>query len=1044
EVDETFPIANDFTDITTVGGNVKEGYWNISNTGIDITVPMTDDVTLTGGTLQIAGDLVFGDGFFETFAVSQPIVSPTGPVSISIPDTEVEGLEGGTGFVDGLTIEFIAIVTDAAGNESVSNISTVTLEIDQVIPDAPDISDIIVKGTNEVDGVWNTGADSLLIALPFDTETDTTLAGGSIGIYMSIGNAPDENAYENVTGWDITGIEDTIRLGSTSITNLANFADSKTLYTRIVIEDRAGNDSTGATSIHEVLIDVGPPAAFECGPLTAIGGTSIAAAYNNTNTGITLEIPIADDSSLLSGSAIIKVALTDLDLLDFVAPSDVDTVTIDAINTTLVMTLDHATLSALAGFGSNFRMDVTAGLLDYAGNQELGSEVLQSLTIDLDGPQLPIINDTTTVGGNIVSGYWNASNSGIQFIVSTPVVADTSLLEGYFQVQGRIGLESFVDLGDSIDIVSANFTELSTIIDSSDIKALAGFSENLEIDLRVQMVDGRGNDTTGAIIDNWLLTDQIAPTLGAFLAEATTSDPFINAEDTLKAQWSGFNDATTGIAGYEYSIGHAIGDSDFLDWLSLDISLQDTLMVYSHGADYYQNVRAVDVAGNLSEILTNSRITADLEIPLSSIDVQPYYLIDDWVDINSFGGLYSDGLAGVDTLWMDLSRASDSLYWDGTDWVSDSTSLELPIVHDGLWSYSIASDTLSNHENYLIRLMAVDSAGNRQTEATLDSFQFIINSAPEIFTFASDTTTLEDSLFSYSYFATDPDFETSRGDSLFFTLGASAPAGMTIDSTGFMTWLPVDSAVGEHTYATYVTDLLGLQDSVISTLTVLNVNDAPEAVTLLLPTDSTQLMPADSLLLTFSWTTAFDIESNPLRYEITMLGSDYDTTIATTDTALTVDVSVMDYPVSIVEWFVVAFDLEDTSAVADTFHVTTSAALAELNTDSIAVDVRRFSEVDTLISLNNLGLTDLRWSLVDAPAWISFTTESGTVVFADSTEIALKIDPVGFTVGGYAGTFRLATNDPLQDTRTVGVSMTSYDTPTPVLACYKNPAYPAV
>ncbi len=791
-----------------------------------------------------------------------------------------------------------------------------------------------------------------------------------------------------------------------------------------------------------------PPAPFASGALVATGETVIENSYNNTNSGISLEVPIADDPSLLNGGAILKISLSDLGLETFVqAPfEDIDTVVISEIGTNLTLTLDQLQLDALADYGPNHLLMATAGLLDYAGNETEGDPSLNELTIDLQGPELPVVTDTTTLGNVIAAGFWNASNTGINVTVATlaTLAGDTSLIDGYFQIQGRIGAEiAFTDLSDPIYMVSPNDVELTASIDSVILEALPGFGENLLIDLRVMMVDGRGNDTLGAIIEDWILTDQTAPSIGAFISESTTEDPFINAEDSLFAAWGGFSDEASGLAVYEYSVGDAPGGSIYINWMNVDTTFKDTMLVYGHSEEYYINVRAQDAAGNVSDILSTEAIIADLESPTSVNLADQYYLIDDWEAVNSFGGTYSDGLSGVDTLWLDLSRESDNLYWDGGAWVSDSTALRMDIdAADGLWNYSIVADVLSSHENYFMRLLAVDSASNRQASATLDTFQFIINSPPEIFTFAADTTTLEDSLFTYAHLATDPDFETSRGDSLIYSLGYSAPAGMSVDSTGMLSWTPVDSAVGEHIFATYVTDLLGLQDSVVSTLTVLNVNDAPEPVTLLLPVDSTQLVPDDSLLLTFSWTAAFDIEDDPVSYEITMLGEDYDTVIAITDTFLIVDVSVMDYPVSVVEWFVHALDPEDISDTSVVFEFTTSAASAALSSNSIAVEMQRNRAIDTLFTLKNLGLTNLRWSWADAPSWLTMLTESGTIHYQDSSAISFNINPADSTIGSFGGVLRLATNDPLQDTISVTISVGIFDIPAPVLAFYKNPAYP--
>jgi len=1056
EIDTLYPTSTVSEDIRTLGSNPVTGYWNDGDTDVLIKVPIDiSDASLVGGTFTVFADLTPPlDDSFERIPSIQNILSlGSDTISIQLPASEIEALEEGTGFTDGLEILFQTVITDVAGNSTTSTTSAITYHIDQAAPTEPTIDGLVVLGANVISGVWNAGADSLLMAVPTDIIADSTINGGFIQVLMSVGDTFDENSYELVVPDSFLiseTSEDTIRLGSSDIVALANFQDLKTIYTRMRIQDQAGNVTTSVTSVHELIIDIAPPENFISGTLIATGGTVIEDAYNNANTGIELEVPIADDPSLLNGSAILKVSLTNLSDLPFVASpfENIDTVVITNIDTILSLTLDHDQLSALTSFSPNYLLMATASLLDYAGNETEGSPSTNELTIDLRGPDLPIINDTTTTGDILVAGYWNASNTGIDITVATPATVatgDTSLIGGYFQVQARIGLEpTFTDVGEPVSMISPNDVELTANIDSVILETLPGFGEDLLIDLQILMVDGRGNDTLSAVIEDWILTDQVAPSVGAFIPEFTTENPFINAEDSLLAKWDGFSDATTSIANYEYSVGDAPSGSIYINWMEIDTTFKDTMLVYNHGDEHYINVRAVDVAGNVSDIISGTALVADLESPNSTSLADEYYLIDEWLDVNSFGGTYDDGLAGVDTLWFDLSRESDNRYWDGADWIADSTVLEIDITtHDGFWNYSISSDTLTNHENYFMRLMAVDSAGNRQATASLDTFQFIINSPPELFTFEDDTTTLEDSLFAYQYYATDPDFTTTRGDSMFYTLSETAPDGILIDlRTGLLSWVPVDSAVGDHIFTTFVTDLLGLQDSVLNFLTVINVNDAPEPVTLLLPADSTQILPVDSLLLTLNWTPAFDIEDNLVSYQITMQGSDYDTMIATIDTFLVMDVSVMDFPPSPIEWFVHALDAEDISDTSAIFKFTTSAASAELSTHSITVAMQRNRNTDTLFTIANKGLTDLRWSLADAPSWLTMVTESGIIQFQDSAAISFNINPTDSTIGGFGDTLRLATNDPLQDTISVAVSVGIFDIPAPVLAFYKNPVYP--
>lgn len=82
----------------------------------------------------------------------------------------------------------------------------------------------------------------------------------------------------------------------------------------------------------------------------------------------------------------------------------------------------------------------------------------------------------------------------------------------------------------------------------------------------------------------------------------------------------------------------------------------------------------------------------------------------------------------------------------------------------------------------------------------------------------------EDELYSYVLSATDVD----EGDTISFTL-LSGPQGMTIDTlTTTLEWTPEQQDVGEHTVELEVADVQGLSEIQTFTLTIENVNDAPE------------------------------------------------------------------------------------------------------------------------------------------------------------------------------------------------------------------------
>jgi len=1047
EVDEAVPVANDFTELIPQGDYSNAGYWNADNSALEITIPInTGDPSLIDGHIKMAGNIIPGDGLFEIYPSELAIGSLIANQTFTLLKSELETV---TGFTDGLTMEFRYIISDIAGNETVSNTSVTTFIIDQTLPVAPDITEFTIKGENITPLKWNATSDSLLLTIPVNTDADPTLVDGFFQVQMSVGANPYSAVL--IDSFSIPTFDDTIRIGLDDIEALPGYEDEN-LFTRILIQDRAGNETVGATETEVIVIDTEGPAPFTCGPLIATGGVFADDAYNNSNTGISIKIPIVGDTSLLNGSVILRVSMIDpITVPPIPVLENIDTLNIDAINDSLTMTIDHATLSTITGFIQDNRIMVTADLLDNSGNRVEGAASPDTLSIDFVGPELPVVTDRTVVGGTVVEDYWNSTNEGIDLTILTPVVADPSLLGGYIQVEGRIGGDPVGTLVDTIRIESINITEIVVNIDSVDLEALSISSEGQPIDLRVTLVDGRGNDTTGAWMEDILIMDQIAPALSAFNPDGTTTDAYIAANDTLKADWQVFTDDVSDVAYYDYSIGHTAGFDDFLPWDTLLTTSVDTLMTYTHEDEYYLNVRAMDVAGNMSEILSNPVITADLVLPTTTSTMEPYYFIDAWPGF--LNGTFSDDLSGMDFMELMLKRDSDNFYWDGTEWNGvDTTRFDL-VLGPGTWEFDLSSDSLVNREDYIITLLGYDIAGNYQWPyesplftASLDTFQFVINTAP---VFVDDSTYAdssdEDSQYSRVFLVDDPDVGSISGDSLLWSLSANAPPGAAIDSlTGELTWLPVDSAVGDHGFTAYVKDVDDEIDSIAISHRVLEVNDAPEPVTLLLPADSTQLVPTDGLDLVFKWTSAFDIEDDSLTYIVSFEGTDYDTTLLpTADTTISLDVSVMDFPSSTIEWFVRALDQADTSAIVDTFHVTTSSAFASLNSDSIAVDIERMTNIDTSFTMGNLGLTDLRWSLLDAPAWITLPAETGTIEYDTSAVIAFNVNPSAFTVGGYGGQFRILTNDPLQDTIAVKVSMGIFDVPTPVIAFYKNRAYPS-
>ncbi len=123
----------DFTTGNTiaVGESVVDGYWNSTNTSIDITVPIADDESLNAGNIQM--QIKFGSGNFNDIGSLVAILgSNLGTTQIVHIDAAL--LQASVEFVEEASFVFRAIIYDAANNQTIGTESASSLIIDTVAP----------------------------------------------------------------------------------------------------------------------------------------------------------------------------------------------------------------------------------------------------------------------------------------------------------------------------------------------------------------------------------------------------------------------------------------------------------------------------------------------------------------------------------------------------------------------------------------------------------------------------------------------------------------------------------------------------------------------------------------------------------------------------------------------------------------------------------------------------------------------------------------------------------------------------------------------
>jgi hypothetical protein len=124
------------------------------------------------------------------------------------------------------------------------------------------------------------------------------------------------------------------------------------------------------------------------------------------------------------------------------------------------------------------------------------------------------------------------------------------------------------------------------------------------------------------------------------------------------------------------------------------------------------------------------------------------------------------------------------------------------------------------HGKVQVTVKALDGLGQGDVSNTFTIEVRPVNDPPYLSTFPPDQI-YEDEPFEFQLMAKDVD-----GDPLTFT-SANLPTGMTVSTSGLISWTPTNDDVGVHSIRLIVTDPGGMADAFNWTLEVVNVNDPP-------------------------------------------------------------------------------------------------------------------------------------------------------------------------------------------------------------------------
>ena len=534
--------------------------------------------------------------------------------------------------------------------DNVGNVSTiVTSDGITVDTDVPIISSVI-EGSTTTDIDYQNSDTTLIIVW---TGSDT--ASGIAQYEYALGTA---SAASNTVAWTNAGTATADTLTGLSLT------EDSIYYLSARATDVAGNPSV-VVSGDGVTIDLTAPAG------TIVNdGTGDDIAYTGSDSTLSAVWPAFTET--VSGISKYEYAIGS-----------------SSGGTNVVDWMGNATDTSFTKTG----LSTTSGTAYYISVKATDNAENESTTITSDG----VIVDT---GGPIAGTVFDGPGADIDWTNSTSSLTATwsgfsDTLSGIQKYEYAIGTEI-----DSFSLVNWTSAGLDTFFVESDLTMIS--SEIYYVFVKAtDLVSNTGNISAS----DGIMVDLIVPLVGELYDGSESEDmDWQSSDSTFALYWSGSDSRE--LDHYQYSVGTAPGDSNIVAWTSASTNTSVVLenVELLEEQTYYGNVRAVDKASNVSDVVSSDGITIDYSAPVSGSVTDG--LVADLIFTGTADSLsanwsgFSDSISGISNYEYAIGttiQGTDVVIWA-------STGTDSFMTHSGL--------TLANGSSYFISVRATDFAGN--------------------------------------------------------------------------------------------------------------------------------------------------------------------------------------------------------------------------------------------------------------------------------------------------------------------------------------------
>jgi hypothetical protein len=757
--DTTNPSAFTTGLVVPTGGTVARRFWNSTNTGLSIAIPIDNDPTLIEG---IAHPYVIFNA-----PPSRQLYPPAYNIeanhsgtdyTITFPDSVYEGL---TGFAENASVEIYSIISDAPGNSTTGDISSSILKIDQA---PPTLIGKTIFSTNN-DPTRAILGDTVYLRFTGELEGIDTVSG-TIGAQSFDGyehiNGFSSRVFRRMTGAETEGVlpfvlaaGDTARNISSNYTSVddGSSVDFSAAGPEILLSNIKSNSTygdslakPGDSIIVELRTDM--PINLTSSEINSRMASDESPANNRYLYHIIAEdddqdgiVPFVIDYTDLNGNDYGDIMTTTdtsyvrFDGTDPVFPmvsisSNAADSSIAGANDTIILTFRiHEPVSnssvtilnnpvnsisalnnnyfrakyGLTGAESEGIVPFTINAVDLVGNSSSIDSTSNNSYVLFD--QTPPANFTVgqviSSGGTVVNGFWNSTNQKILVIV--PIDNDISLVDGAVQVLVSFDGSDTLEIGDQNIITESNVNDTIAISRIEFINS-ENYAEGALALFTARINDFAGYTKIGTPSANQIKVDQTGPILDSIAIESDNlySNQGAKYTDDVSVTFRPLEDIMTPfilIAGDTADNVTQIGDN-WIATRTMQVTDVEGVITFSFTPK--------DLAGNpgspSTQTTDGSRVILDNSAPFinylyegSIIEDKDYTPSTDSLRLGMDGGDLLSGILRFGFALGDFPGVGNVIPWAETNGIADT-------LLEGL--------TLQPNFQYFASAYSVDWAGN--------------------------------------------------------------------------------------------------------------------------------------------------------------------------------------------------------------------------------------------------------------------------------------------------------------------------------------------